>query len=42
VVRVAESSNGVARIATEGWIPGVYMVRTVSERGQHVARIAVQ
>ena len=42
VVRVAESANGVARIATEGWIPGVYMVRTVSERGQHVARIAVQ
>lgn len=42
VVRVAEAANGVARIATEGWIPGVYMVRTVSERGQHVARIAVQ
>jgi hypothetical protein len=42
VVYATESANGVARIATEGWVPAVYFVRTVSERGQHVARIAVQ
>lgn len=42
VVYVVAAADGTARIATDGWIPGVYMVRTVSERGQHVARIAVQ
>jgi hypothetical protein len=42
VVHVAESANGQVRIATEGWAPAVYFVRTVSERGQNLARVTVQ
>ena len=41
VVNVTEASNGVARITTAGWAPAVYFVRTVSERGQNVARVTV-
>ncbi|MEY3692879.1 MAG: hypothetical protein RL157_203, partial [Bacteroidota bacterium] len=42
VVHVAEAANGIARIATEGWAPAVYFVRTVSDRGQNIARVTVQ
>jgi hypothetical protein len=41
VVNVTEASNGVVRIATDGWAPAVYFVRTVSERGQNVDRVTV-
>jgi hypothetical protein len=42
VVHVAESANGTARISTEGWAPAVYFVRTISDRGQNLARVTVQ